>query len=277
VADWVIGVAGGVAGAGLALIASLLRRRRPRAALRRKVPPARASVGGAPPAPPEAAPRELLAAWVEFLKDDLGRAVNALHNRLNAIAANAGDLAAAGLSDAQRGNLEQIEREVRRAAKITRGLLRRVSAMAPRSVPAAYGRLEAPLRATPAHLLVVEDDPANREVISKLFTGLGHRVTTASDGYEAYALLERSPVDCIICDVRMPGVSGRTLFEQVEELMPNLSRRFVFVTGDYGRRSTREFLERSGCPVVPKPYVVEELLAGVEYVLRSAGTPARHG
>lgn len=213
-------------------------------------------------------PRELLAAWVEFLKDDLARAVNALNNRLNAIAGITDDLMSPAYPPEQNTAAERIRTEVRRAAKITRGLLRRVTAIAPDSVPATYEGLDVSAEVRPARLLVVEDDTSNRTVITKLFKKLGHQVTAVSNGFEAFELLQHQEVDCVICDLRMASLSGRTLFEQVEELLPHLARRFVFVTGDYTRPSSREFLEQSGCPVVAKPYAAEQLLAAVSGVLR---------
>ncbi len=215
----------------------------------------------------EEPPRELLSAWVEFLKDDLARAANALNNRLNVIARLAENLAEVRLTREEKADAQQILSEVQRAAKITQGLLRRVTGLAPGEVPAAYRELEVSPPARPVHILVVEDDAANRSVITKLFTKLGHRVTAVSDGYEAFHFLQGTRVDCIVCDLHMSSVGGRTLFEQVEELMPPLSRRFVFATGDFTRPSSREFLEQSGCPIVAKPYAVEELLGAVWSVL----------
>jgi DNA-binding response OmpR family regulator len=54
--------------------------------------------------------------------------------------------------------------------------------------------------------------------------------------------------------------------------MPNLVRRFVFVTGDFTTPDSRAFLERTGQPVVAKPYEVAELLAAVALVLRQRST-----
>ncbi len=251
---------------GTIALVALSRKRKPRLIAERSEAPSNGAVVPATQSTEEP-PRELLAAWIEFLKDDLARAVNALNNRLNVIAQLGDSFTGPGFTKQQNERATQIRREVRRAAKITRGLLRRVSALAPDTLPDVLVGAEDAARTASAHLLVVEDDAANRTVISKLFTKLGHRVTAVSDGFEAYALLQRDPVDCIICDFRMPSVSGRTLFEQVEELMPQLVRRFVFVTGDFTRPSSRKFLDRLGAPVVAKPYAAEELVAAVDAVL----------
>lgn len=212
---------------------------------------------------------ELLAAWIQFLKEDLAGAANALNNRLNVIAHLADEVATTSPAREHQVGARQILTEVQRAAKITHGLLRRVTALAPSEVPASYLELERAPTVRPAHLLIVEADQANRTVMTKLFSKLGHRVTAVSDGFEAFDLVQRTRVDCIVCELHLPSVGGRTLFEQIAELIPPLSRRFVFATGDFTRPSSRDFLEHSGCPIVAKPYSVEELLAAVSRVLSS--------
>lgn len=132
----------------------------------------------------------------------------------------------------------------------------------------------------PAHVLVVEDDAANRSVATRLLRRAGHRVTACADGREALGALDRGDVDCIICDVRMPALSGRALFEQIAERLPATARRFVFVTGDVAQPDTREFLDRTSQLVLAKPYEAAELLAAVATVVqrgRAAGDGAGAG
>ena len=214
----------------------------------------------------EGAPRELMAAWVQFLKADISEAVNALHNRLNVIAANSA-IDGPNLTGEQRGKLEQIRVEVGRATQITSGLLHRVSSAAPDAIPAVVHEYDGSDLGSASILLVENDDP-NRVVILKLLERLGLSVTGVTNGLQAYDVLEDGEVDCVISDLRLPFVGGRTLFEQVEQNMPHLASRFVFVTGDYTNPESREFLDQTGQPVIGKPYEVEALLGAVATILR---------
>jgi CheY-like chemotaxis protein len=145
--------------------------------------------------------------------------------------------------------------------------MRRVTAMAPDTMPLALYEYDGE-GVEPAHILVVENDEANRSVMVRLFQSLGHDVTAVTDGRDAFDVLERDPIDCVISDMRLPYVGGRTLFEQVEEKLPHIASRFVFVTGDYTRPESREFLERTGQPFVGKPYELNELLGAVAETLK---------
>ena len=207
------------------------------------------------------APRELLAAWMQFLKDDLTEAVSALHNRLTVISVVA-SMDSPNLTAEQREDLKRIRAEAERAAKITVGLLRRVHAGAPDTIPTVYKDYDGRTSGR-AHLLIVEADEANRTVMYKLFDRLGHRVTTVTNGLDAFEVLRQGGVDCVLSDLRLPYVGGRTLFEQVEEKLPHLASRFVFVTGDYTDPEARQFLEHTGQPVIGKPYDVAVLLGVV--------------
>ncbi len=218
-------------------------------------------------------PSEVLQAWVQFLRDDVANSVNALNNRLNAILAAAQEIRADRLTPAERAELEKIQTEVRRAVAINSRLLARTGAMAPETVPRMLKPFEQP-PARPAHILVVEDDADNRVAVTRLLQRLDHYVTACANGVEALELLELGPVDCIICDLRMPGLGGRNLYEQVEERMPTMAGRFVFVTGDYTYPESRKFLDRCGQPVVAKPYEVAELVGAVAVILRRIGVLA---
>lgn len=213
---------------------------------------------------------ELVEAWVQFLRDHVTQAVNALNNRLSAIGGSAQGVIRSNLDDTQREDIQGIVQEVRLATEVTGSLLNRVSSEAPEIPPPAWNLLkEGPTR--PGRILIVEDDDSNRAVMARLFRRLGHEVVTASNGYEAFDVIQREQLDCIISDLRMPTLGGKTLFEQVEGKKPDMASRFIFVTGDYTRPESYEFLQRSGRPVVGKPYELDQLLSAVATVFGAMG------
>jgi CheY-like chemotaxis protein len=214
--------------------------------------------------------QELVAAWVHFLRDHVTDAANGLNNRLNAIALQAQTIKSGRLTKEQSEALERMRTEVGWATNITGALVHRVSSKSPEIPPPQWNILQDAL-GEPARVLIVEPDESNRSAIVNLLRGVGHEVTAVSNGHQAWDLLSREPVDCVLSDVRMAAMAGKTLFEQVEEKMPHVARRFVFVTGDYARPESYQFLVESRQPVVGKPYEVETLVAAIATVLQQAG------
>jgi CheY-like chemotaxis protein len=124
-------------------------------------------------------------------------------------------------------------------------------------------------------VLVVEDDPANQKALAQLLEREGHHVTVASNGVEAYSHLERAEFDAVVCDLQMPLLGGRGLYEQTLEQFPQMARRFVFVTGDDVRAASHDFLAHVPQPTVRKPYEIAELLSAVYEVARNASAVSR--
>jgi len=72
-------------------------------------------------------------------------------------------------------------------------------------------------------ILLVEDAPSVREVLTESLTIEGHNVTTANDGEEALKILENKPTfDLIITDRILPELNGDELAEEVKEKYPNI-------------------------------------------------------
>lgn len=60
----------------------------------------------------------------------------------------------------------------------------------------------------PAHILIVEDRPANQKLMKYLLERSGHQVSLADTGEEGIELAHREDFDLILCDIRMPGMEG---------------------------------------------------------------------
>lgn len=66
-------------------------------------------------------------------------------------------------------------------------------------------------------ILVVDDEAPMRRILEIILQGMGHTVRVAADGQEAFELLQASPADLVITDLRMPRMDGLTLLQQMRE------------------------------------------------------------
>jgi adenylate cyclase len=69
---------------------------------------------------------------------------------------------------------------------------------------------------TQASVLVVDDDPVNRMLLSRSLERDGHRVATAEDGRQAWEMLQRDDFDVVLLDVLMPELDGCEVLERIE-------------------------------------------------------------
>jgi CheY-like chemotaxis protein len=263
-------------GVGLGLVIGLLigwliRGTRQAAAVPAPGPPpvrraARSSEPAIRPQSADAQEREVAAGWLRFLRQEVADTVNAVNNRLQVIRILAAGVDRTSLDPAQIQALNQIDVEVGRASGSAASLHRHVTSSAPEPSRPSVATAR-PRAVRSGVILVVEGDDAGREALGQVFRNFGHRVIPARDGLEAFAVLQQEPVDCVITDTRMSRLSGMALYTQVEDRLPTLARRFVFVSGDTQEPDTRAFLERVGCPVLPKPFDVQLLIEAVTEIL----------
>ena len=123
--------------------------------------------------------------------------------------------------------------------------------------------------------LVVDDEAAVRTVLRRWLHRRGWRVDEAPDGVEALARLMHSesaaqqPYDLVICDLRMPRLSGPELFQCAAANHPHVVRRLVFASGDVDEQGAAAFLAAAACPVLEKPFSLRSLAEIVTMVERS--------
>lgn len=128
----------------------------------------------------------------------------------------------------------------------------------------------------PARVLVVEDEVLLARALANELSR-AHDVTVAANATEALEALAKNPFDVILCDVRMPGMSGEALYEMVRSDRPKLALRFVFMTGVGFGADFERFLSESGRPILEKPFSVEDALAIIPKVVSKHGRAKLEG
>lgn len=135
-------------------------------------------------------------------------------------------------------------------------------------------------------ILVVDDDPHIRDLLSFALSKAGTRVAEAGDGEEALAAAERSPPDLMILDINMPRMDGLELCRRLRASGGGLSNLPVLFLSSRDEAVDRIVgLEIGGDDYVVKPFSPREVVARVGAILKRAApapppTPApvlRHG
>ncbi len=118
----------------------------------------------------------------------------------------------------------------------------------------------------PLSVLVVDDEPAIRRALERALTRWGHTVHLATSGEAACEALASSSVDLVLMDLRMPGMSGQTLFHSIVARWPHLVARVIVMTGDPEAEDHYDWLHHNDLPVLMKPFELAQLEALVSSV-----------
>jgi len=118
--------------------------------------------------------------------------------------------------------------------------------------------VERPIRDSAGTVLIVEDEPAVREVASDIFDSLGYDVVTANDASEAIDVLEGNPdIDVLFSDVVMPnGMNGVELSRKAREMRPDLK---ILLASGYPMSALPSEGLGTGVSFISKPYRWTEL------------------
>ncbi len=121
-------------------------------------------------------------------------------------------------------------------------------------------------RIAEARLLVVDDEPNIRELLSASLRYAGFDVATAADGQEALRAARASRPDLLVLDVMMPGVDG---FEVVRRMRgEGLQFPVLFLTARDSTDDKITGLTLGGDDYVTKPFSLEEVVARIRAILR---------
>jgi len=118
-------------------------------------------------------------------------------------------------------------------------------------------------------VLVIDDEETILNLVREHLAKCGYEVRVAVRGEAGLTELKRNRFDVAFCDWKMPGLSGRQVYEKLRTTNPRLCRRIVFITGDVINEPMRRFLETEKLPCLTKPFALPELRAAIQTVLET--------
>ena len=131
----------------------------------------------------------------------------------------------------------------------------------------------APGAGRPVSVLFVDDEVAILSATRRLLEASGYQVLTAENGHDAIQIARNAhtPIDVILLDLRMPGLSGVDAFEPLAAAQPGA--RIVLCSGYELDGAARDLLDRGAAEFVRKPFRLEDLTSAIRRAM-AARSPA---
>jgi len=117
-------------------------------------------------------------------------------------------------------------------------------------------------------ILVVDDEPALREVIGQMLEIGGFAVQQAADGEEALDKIDEDPPDAVILDVMMPHMDGITLCKTLRADAETANLPILMVSGKTQKEAVVEGLAAGANKYLCKPVSYDELVGSLNEVLQ---------
>ncbi len=123
---------------------------------------------------------------------------------------------------------------------------------------------------TPPQILIVDDNPANRDIFQTRLAAQGYEILTASDGEEALAVAREKRPDLILMDIQLPGIDGYEATRLIKA-KPALRHIPIIVVTSYALSGDDVKAKEAGCDAyLAKPFRPRELLAMVRELVPEA-------
>ena len=108
-------------------------------------------------------------------------------------------------------------------------------------------------------VLVIDDEEWILELVRQILQQDGFQVDTVQNGSAALDQVSQKKYELLVCDWRMPGLSGPQLYQRIAENNPEAASRLMFMTGDVINDSFQQFLKQHTKRCLSKPFSVQEL------------------
>lgn len=119
-------------------------------------------------------------------------------------------------------------------------------------------------------VLVVDDDPIVRELLTHVLKSAGMEVDTMNDGLEALKYLTKDTPDIVLLDRFMPRLEGGTVLYEIQNKINLKSIPVLILTAMVNQGEATSWFERGAADFIPKPFDPEEVLMRVKQHLKKA-------
>ena len=102
-----------------------------------------------------------------------------------------------------------------------------------------------------AQILVVDDEEAVRNILSRFFAKKEYKVLTADTSERAIAILEKEKVDAVLLDIHLPGLNGLETLRKIRASWPDIA--VVMISGQQDEDVAKTALEEGAFDYVVKP------------------------
>ncbi|MDH3598090.1 MAG: response regulator [Candidatus Tectomicrobia bacterium] len=123
---------------------------------------------------------------------------------------------------------------------------------------------------SPQRILVIDDEESLLRLLMMSLNALGHETEATISSREALHKIDTQTYDLIICDMKMPEVDGYQVYRFVEEHHPDMLSRMIFSSGDTVSEEFQAFFQETGCRLLQKPFLQNELQQAIYQVIASS-------
>ncbi|MBX9928865.1 MAG: hybrid sensor histidine kinase/response regulator, partial [Gemmatimonadaceae bacterium] len=217
--------------------------------------------------------------WYEVIVEDNGPGIDADHlprlfepfftTKPTGQGVGLGLSVSLGIVRQLRGTLMAENRRDTKGARFIVRLPVATEALEPDSGPKGQAAIDT-IAEHPASLLVIDDEPAIRTAMRRFFSRRGWEVDVAVDGQDGLERIaaREVPYDVILCDLKMPRMTGPELYDRLDAAFPAARDRLIFASGDVTSVGVAEFVARTSRPVLEKPFELAALSQLVDRMRR---------
>jgi CheY-like chemotaxis protein len=134
------------------------------------------------------------------------------------------------------------------------------------------GTMKRPQKLSGIKILVVDDEPDLREIISSRFQMEGSHVTLAENGESALKVLAVNDFDAVISDIRMPGGNGIELLEALQAMQNNGAGKnlpaIILISG-FSDLARKDALARGASALLVKPFDLDDMITAVSDAVKN--------